>query len=104
MDGLQYTFSGVIKQWLGSKSTWHYVPLPLTMSDEINTLRQYHQSKRRGWGAVKVEATIGALAWQTSIFPAFDQGCYALFLKADIRKQAALRVDDTVTLQLTLLI
>lgn len=50
MDGLQYTFSGVIKQWLGSKSTWHYVPLPLTMSDEINTLRQYHQSKRRGWG------------------------------------------------------
>lgn len=103
MDGLQYTFSDVIKQWQGSKSTWHYVQLPQAMSDEIHTLSLYHQTKRRGWGAVKVDARIGAVRWQTSIFPAFDQHRYALFLKADVRKQAALSVGDPLTVQLSLL-
>lgn len=103
MDGLQYTFSDVIKRWIGSKSTWHYVQLPQAMSDEIHTLSLYHQTKRRGWGAVKVDARIGDIHWQTSIFPAFDQHRYALFLKAEVRKQAKLAEGDTLIVQLDLL-
>lgn len=122
MDGLEYTFNDVVRLWQGSKSTWHYLSLPQTMSDEIHTLSQYHQSKRRGWGAVKVVATILAchsqsllnqsrsdaskpslsIAWQTSIFPAFDHKRYALFLKAEIRKRAGLYEGDQVTIQLQL--
>jgi hypothetical protein len=112
MDGLEYTFTDVIRLWQGSKSTWHYVSLPPDISDEIHTLSQYHQTKRRGWGAVKVIASITssrapsipapALTWQTSIFPAFDHKRYALFLKAEIRKQASVREGDAVTIQLKL--
>lgn len=117
MDGLEYTFTDVVRLWQGSKSSWHYVSLPQTMSDEIHTLSQYHQSKRRGWGAVKVVATVLAcqslsilnqskpgesIVWQTSIFPAFDHKRYALFLKAEIRKRAELYAGEEVMIQLQL--
>lgn len=122
MDGLEYTFTDVVRLWQGSKSRWHYVSLPQTMSDEIHTLSQYHQSKRRGWGAVKVVATVlvcrsqslldqsrpdsskpgESIIWQTSIFPAFDHKRYALFLKAEIRKRAGLCEGEEVTIQLKL--
>jgi len=103
MDGLQYTFSDVIKQWLGSKSTWHYVSLPAAMSDEIHTLSQYHQTKRRGWGTVKVEVHVADQQWQTSIFPAFEGKRYALFLKADVRKQLGVAVGSEITVTLKIL-
>ncbi len=103
MQGLEYTFTDRIKVWQGSKSTWHYVGVPLPVSDEVHTLAQYHQSRRRGWGAVRVSAQIGAYSWQTSIFPAFENHQYQLFLKADIRKRAQLVAGDEVTVRLQLL-
>lgn len=103
MDGLSYSFNDVIKLWVGSKSTWHYVSLPQVMSDEIRTLSKYHQTKRRGWGAVKVDVSVGDQQWQTSIFPAFDNQRYALFLKADVRKQLGLAVGNEVAVTLKIL-
>lgn len=103
MDGLSYSFSDVIKLWVGSKSTWHYVSLPQAMSDEIHTLSQYHQTKRRGWGAVRVDVVVQDQQWQTSIFPAFEDGRYALFLKADIRKQLGIAAGSEIAVTLTLL-
>lgn len=103
MDGLSYSFDDVIKLWVGSKSTWHYVSLPQAMSDEIHTLSQYHQTKRRGWGAVKVEVRVRDQHWHTSIFPAFDDGRYALFLKADVRKQLGVAAGSEIPVTLTLL-
>jgi hypothetical protein len=101
MDGLEYTFTDTIKIWLGSKSTWHYVSLPVAICEEIHTLNQYHQSKRRGWGAVKVDSVLNDQHWQTSIFPAFGDGRYALFLKAEVRKKAAVIVGDQVSVLVT---
>lgn len=103
MDGLSYSFNDVIKRWVGSKSIWHYVSLPQAMSDEIHTLSQYHQTKRRGWGAVKVDVTVQDQQWQTSIFPDFEDGRYALFLKADIRKQLGVAAGSEIAVTLTLL-
>jgi hypothetical protein len=103
MDGLEYTFSDTIKIWQGSKSTWHYVSLPVSICEEIHTLNQYHQTKRRGWGAVKVDAMLNGQHWQTSIFPAFGEGRYALFLKAEVRKGAKVVVGDQVTVAIKIL-
>lgn len=103
MDGLSYRFNDVIKLWVGSKSTWHYVSLPQRMSDEIHTLSQYHQTKRRGWGAVKVDVSVEDQQWQTSIFPAFDNQRFALFLKADVRKKLDVAVGSEVTVTLKIL-
>jgi len=103
MDGLSYRFDDVVKLWVGSKSTWHYVSLPQAMSDEIHTLSQYHQTKRRGWGAVKVEVMVRDQQWHTSIFPAFDNGRYALFLKADVRKALGNAAGSEVAVTISLL-
>lgn len=112
MDGLDYVFTDVVKLWQGS-SRWYYVSLPVEMSDEILTLSKHHQVKRRGWGAVKVQAEILGTAstqplsepvvWQTSVFPAFKNGLYQLFLKADVRKLSGIAVGDAVTVQLRLI-
>ncbi|MFD1122098.1 DUF1905 domain-containing protein [Methylophilus flavus] len=103
MEGLEYTFSDTIKIWQGSKSTWHYVSLPVSICEEIHTLNQYHQTKRRGWGAVKVDAMLNGQHWHTSIFPAFGDGRYALFLKAEVRKGAKVVVGDQVTVAIKIL-
>lgn len=103
MDGLSYHFTDVIKCWVGPKSTWHYVSLPQAISDEIHTLSQYHQTKRRGWGAVKVDVNVVDQQWLTSIFPAFKDKRYVLFLKADVRKQLGVAVGSEVAVTLKLL-
>ncbi len=112
MDGLDYLFTDVVKLWQSS-SCWYYVSLPVEMSDEVLTLSKHHQVKRRGWGAIKVQAEIVGTAsaqplreqvvWQTSVFPAFKNGLYQLFLKADVRKLSGLAVGDAVTVQLRLI-
>lgn len=103
MDGLNYTFTDAIKRWQGSKSIWHYVSLPSQISDEIHTLSHYHQTKRRGWGAVKVIATVDDQQWQTSIFPVFEGSGYALFLKADVRKKLGVAAGTEITVTLNIL-
>lgn len=103
MDGLEYTFKNTVKIWQGSKSTWYYVNLPLTVSDEVHTLSQYHQTKRRGWGAVKVNVMSGEQQWTTSIFPAFEGKRFALFLKADVRKQLGLVAGSEVNVTIQIL-
>lgn len=103
MDGVEYTFQDTIKIWQGSKSTWHYVSLPPSISDEVHTLSQYHQTKRRGWGAVKVNVMSGDQQWTTSIFPAFEGRRFALFLKADVRKQLGLVAGSEVNITIQIL-
>ncbi len=103
MQGLNYTFTDVIKVWRGSKSIWHYVSLPEHMSDEVRTLSQYHQTKRRGWGAVKVEVAVEDQQWKTSIFPVFEGSRYALFLKADVRKKLGVAAGSEITVTLNIL-
>ncbi len=56
----------------------------------------------RGFGSVRVEACIDDIRWRTSVFP-LKAGGYLLPVKAEIRKRAALAVDEPVTVELTLI-
>jgi hypothetical protein len=100
MLDIDIAFSGTVCTWHGGKATWFYVRLPKNYSDEVKTLNKVHSVKRRGFGGVKVSASIKQISWQTSIFPAFDNSIYTLFLKADVRKAANIVKDDLVTVQL----
>ena len=55
----------------------------------------------RGWGSLKVIATIGASRWSTSVFPAKDTG-WLLPVKAAVRKAEGLSEGDTVEVVLEL--
>jgi len=56
-----------------------------------------------GWGAVKVEATIGDAVWQTSIFPGIDEDAYVLPVKAAVRNKEGIVAGDQVTCKLELI-
>lgn len=99
MLDLDITFSDICKV-LVSKTRWYYVQLPIENTDEICFFSSNLQSKKRGFGAVKVTANINEVTWQTSIFPSFKSKQYLLFLKAEVRKRAKIAEGDSVQVNL----
>ena len=99
MIDLSFNFSAKCTLWHEGKAAWHFITLPQDKSEEIKFFSE-NNSKRRGWGAVRVQATIGATTWQTSIFPQFKTNIYILPLKADVRKKEKILADNMVEVRL----
>jgi hypothetical protein len=76
---------------------WTFVSLPDSESEEI---RDMAGGLRRGFGSLRVRATIGSSTWTTSIFPGKDG--YVLPVKRPVRVAEALDAGDmaTVTVEL----
>jgi Domain of unknown function (DUF1905) len=79
--------------------TWTFVTLPADASEEI---RERAAGPRRGFGAVRVRATVGATGWKTSIFPDASRGSYVLPVKRAVRQAEGLQVGDTFTVTVEL--
>ncbi|MCE9623534.1 MAG: DUF1905 domain-containing protein [Actinomycetia bacterium] len=87
----EHAFEFTAPLWLyGGKATWHFVTLPFEVTDQIDEVS--HESKR-GFGSVRVRATIGATTWATSIFPDNTRKSFILPVKASVRKAEGLAVD-----------
>jgi Domain of unknown function (DUF1905) len=99
MLDLEISFSDICKVWVG-KTRWYYVQLPIEHTEEIRFFSSNLQSKKRGFGAIKVAANIKDVSWQTSIFPSFKTKQYLLFLKADVRKRAKIMEGDRLEVNL----
>jgi hypothetical protein len=80
--------------------SWIFVSLPADASEEI---RELTGGPRRGFGAVRVRATIGLSTWTTSIFPDRGREAYVLPLKRAIRKAQALDEGDVATVTIEVL-
>jgi hypothetical protein len=78
--------------------TWTFVSLPASESEEIRDLAG---GQRRGFGSVRVRATIGNSTWTTSIFP--NQVGYVLPVKRQVRAAEALDVGDVATVTVELI-
>lgn len=100
MIDLSFTFSAECWLWQGGKASWHFITLPEDKSEEIKFFSENHSAKRRGWGAVRVQATIGNTTWETSIFPSASIKAYILPIKADVRKKEKIQTDNRVEVQL----
>lgn len=87
--------------WKGSDAAgrWYFITVPESQSAEI---KAHAFGSPRGFGSVKVEATIGNVTWLTSLFP-LNSGGYLLPVKADVRRKASLAAGDEVTVELKLL-
>ena len=95
------TVTGPIWLWSEGKGSWHFFTVPADDAIEIR-LESAASGIRRGFGSVKVEASINGVAWRTSIFPQ-KSGGYILPIKADVRKRAGIAAGDEVTVSLDLL-
>ena len=86
--------------WTGGQGSWHFLTVPEDQAIEIRA--HSFGNSRRGFGSVRVEATIGGVSWRTSVFPQRSGG-YILPVKADVRRRAGIAAGDEVTVELELL-
>jgi hypothetical protein len=93
------TFTSRLWVWKGEGARWFFVTVPDEGAAEI---KAQAFSLPRGFGSVRVEASIGDVVWRTSVFPQ-NSGGYLLPVKAAVRKQAGLSEGDEVTVELTIL-
>ena len=78
--------------------SWTFVSLPASQSEEIRDLAG---GLGRGFGSVRVRATIGSSTWTTSIFPSSQAG-YVLPVKRLVRVAEGLDVGDVATVTVEL--
>ena len=95
------TVTAPIWLWSEGKGSWHFLTIPPDDAVEIR-LESAASGVRRGFGSVRVDATINGVSWRTSIFPQ-KSGGYILPIKADVRRRANIAAGDEVTVGLELL-
>lgn len=91
--------TGPLWLWSGENGSWHFITVPEELSGEI---RAHAMVALRGFGSLKVEASIHDVSWRTSVFPV-KSGGYILPVKAEVRRKAGIAGGDEVTVQLELL-
>lgn len=94
----RYRTRAKLWRYPGDKASWYFITLPRRLADEIRMVDA--GPKRRGFGSLRVQATIGDSSWDTSIFPSAKEGSYLLPVKAQVRKAERLQVGRLVALEL----
>ncbi len=82
--------------WSGGQGSWHFLTIP---EEQAGELRAEGFAVARGFGSVKIEATVNGVTWRTSVFPQ-KSGGYILPVKADVRRRAGIAAGDEVTVSL----
>lgn len=100
MIDLSFDFSAECWLLQAEKAAWHMVTLPKEKSEEISFFNDNMSVKRRGWGSVRVIATVGSTEWKTSIFPQAKKGTYVLPIKAEVRTKEKILAGNTVQVRL----
>ena len=93
------TFAAPLWLWSGGQGSWHFINVPEEQSGDI---RAHAVAGPRGFGSVRVEASIGRVTWRTSVFPQ-KSGGYILPVKAEVRRRAGIAAGDEVRISLELL-
>ena len=97
-----HTLTAQLWIWTTDKApaSWHFLTLDGEVAEAIHALalmRRLEGGRKRGWGSIKVRATVGDTIWQTSIFPAKEMGDWLLPVKLAVRKAEGLVAGDLVT-------
>ena len=93
-------FTSLLWIWRSDAAgSWYFLTVPEELSAEI---KAHAFGTPRGFGSVRVEATIADVTWRTSVFP-LNSGGYLLPVKAEVRKRASLSAGDEVAVALELL-
>jgi len=95
--GMRLTFSAPLWRWqVRTDSSWWFVTVP---PDESDTLAELPLPPR-GFGSIKVTATVGATSWTTSVFPSDEQRGYILPMKRSVRLAEGIEPGATVRVTL----
>jgi hypothetical protein len=93
------TVTSLLWIWKGDAAgRWYFITVP---EEEAGEIRAQAFGSPRGFGSVRVEATIGEVTWRTSVFP-LNSGGYLLPVKAAVRRDTGIAAGDEVTVILEL--
>lgn len=81
-------------------AAWYFLTVPADVSEDV---RELTAGRRRGFGSVRVRATVGATTWTTSVFPDSRRGAFLLPVKKAVRTAEGLDDGEPVTVALELL-
>ncbi len=98
------THTGTLWRWTGGTGgTWHFLTIDGEAGEALSgtALMRRLEGLSRGFGSLKVLATIGDSAFRTSVFPSKAEG-WMLPVKAAVRKAEGLGEGDAVTVVLEL--
>ncbi len=93
LKGIKYQITA--RPWIYSgKGAWIFVTLPVKISKEI---RRHFKAEEECWGRLKTTAQIGNSEWSAAICFDSKSGTYLLPLKAEIRKNKSIELNEAVT-------
>lgn len=81
MQEREFSFRAEVWEHEGP-ARWFFVSLPDEVADDIDE-RFGHRA--RGFGSLRVQVTVGATGWATSIFPDNKRRTYLLPMKRSVR-------------------
>jgi hypothetical protein len=94
-----YSFDAEL--WLHEgEGGWHFITVPADVSDDIDSRTD---GRRRGFGSVRVRATVRDTTWTTSVFPDTKRRAYVLPVKKEVRRQAGIEAGAVVPVRLEIL-
>lgn len=95
-----------LQRWQGDRSTYHLVTMTGDAAEAIAMHARLHRlefGRQRGFGSVKVIASIGETAWKTSVFPQKQSSEWVLLVSKKVMRLEGLAPEGAVTVSLELL-
>ena len=92
------THRGALWRWTGGNGgAWHFMTIDGEAGEALSgtALMRRLEGLSRGFGSLRVRATIGESTFATSVFPSKDEG-WMLPVKASVRKAEGLEAGDEV--------
>ena len=99
----QITHTGPLWSWTtpAAPAAWHFITIDGAAGEALSAtaLMRRMEGLSRGFGSLKVAATIGETTFKTSVFPSKESG-WLLPVKASVRKAEGLTDGEVVELVL----
>ncbi|GAA3654911.1 DUF1905 domain-containing protein [Nocardioides ginsengisoli] len=81
----EHEFTAELWRWWArdeeTGGAWFFVSLPEEVADAVDD----EAGPRKGFGSVRVEVTVGASTWRTSVFPSAEKKTFVLPVKKAVR-------------------
>ena len=92
---MELAFTSRVIEWRGP-APYYFIPVP---AEESADVREVAAQASYGWGVIPVEARIGEVAFETSLFP--KDGGYLLPVKDAVRQRQGIAPGDDVSVEMT---
>nr|WP_247712730.1 DUF1905 domain-containing protein [Qipengyuania xiapuensis] len=95
-----------MRRWQGDRGTYHLVTITGEAAEAVAAhalLQRLEFGKQRGFGSVKVMASVGRTIWKTSVFPQREKSGWVLLVSKKVMRAEDLAEGDPVELELELL-